>query len=175
MQHVALLAGLFGLGLFLWPFLEYAIHGWLAHRFRTFASPLHWAHHAEPHRVFTSPIAWVPGALALFLVVGALAGPAPAGALVSGIVTGFLRYELVHYKIHFTMPRSRRRSLLRAHHLAHHFCNPNAYHGVTTRWVDRLFGTLPANHAADYAKVATRPPLTGRSNLGQLWPRRVVG
>jgi sterol desaturase/sphingolipid hydroxylase (fatty acid hydroxylase superfamily) len=120
--------------------------------------------------VFTTPLAWAPGILAFWLVLAALVGGGAAALLSAGLLAGFLRYEYVHYRIHFAPPRSARAELLRVHHLAHHHCNPAAYHGVTTRFWDRVFGTLPAEHARDYASVRERPPLEGKSNFGNLWP-----
>ena len=99
-------------------------------------------------------------------------GPAAAGAFSAGLLTGFLRYEYVHWRIHFRAPRSERQRVLRAHHLSHHFCDPNAYFGVTTRFFDRLFGSLPRHHRSDYERVIDRPPLRGESNFGTIWPRR---
>src|SRR5262245_19729125 len=169
-----LLAGalIFATGFAAWPLLEYAIHGLLSHRFRTFASPLHWEHHRDPRRVFTSVLAWGPSALLLFGIAALLIGPAAAGAFCGGVLAGFLRYEHVHWRIHFRAPRNERQRIQRAHHLAHHFCDPNAYFGVTTRVLDRLFGSLPAQHRADYERVIDHPPLHGASNFGTLWPRR---
>ena len=77
----------------------------------------------------------------------------------------------MHWRFHFRPPASERERRLRAHHLAHHFRNPRAYHGVTTRFWDRVFGSLPAECERDYAAVIDLPPLEGRSNLGQLLPR----
>ncbi len=48
MEHAAI----FVLGLMAWTLLEYAIHAWLSHTFKTFATPMHEAHHREPHAVF---------------------------------------------------------------------------------------------------------------------------
>lgn len=161
----------FALGLAAWPFVEYAIHGVLAHRLRTPVSPLHWAHHVEPRRVFTSPLAWVPIAILLGAALTALVGIVLALPFVLGVLAGFFHYEYVHWRIHFRAPRTERQRRLREHHLAHHFRNPRAYHGVSSHFCDRLFGTLPPSWREDYAAVARRPPLQGRSNLGQLVPR----
>jgi len=154
-----------GLGFLAWGPIEYLVHGVLCHRYRTFATPLHMGHHREPRAVFTSPAAWEPAALALFGGLALVLGPALAGASVAGLLAGFARYEYLHWRIHFREPRSPRERLLRAHHLAHHFRNPGAYHGVTTRRWDRLFGTLPPAWREDYARVEGRPPLEGPSNL----------
>ena len=163
---------LFALGFLLWPLVEYAIHGWLSHRFQTFVSPLHWGHHRNPHNVFTTVLAWGPVAAVIGVGLGLVFGALPAAAITGGVLTGFLRYEYVHWRIHFRAPLNERQRRLRAHHLAHHFCNPKAYFGVTTTLLDRLFGSLPPTFEADYARVADRPPLRGPSNFGTLWPRR---
>lgn len=169
-----LLLALLLVGFSAWSFLEYVIHGWLSHTFKTPAAPLHWGHHRNPHNVFTSVGVWAPTALAIYGVLALAIGAAPAGAFVLGVLAGFLRYEFVHWRIHFRAPRNARQELLRVHHLSHHFRNPKAYHGVTTRFWDRLFGTLPAQHRDDYARVAHHLPLTGASNFGRLWPKRVA-
>ncbi|MBY0280151.1 sterol desaturase family protein [Candidatus Binatia bacterium] len=174
MMHAILLySALFAAGIAAWPFLEYVIHGWLSHRFRTPAAAMHWSHHRDASRVFTPITVWLPIAVLLWAVGAMLVGAAPAGAVVLGIVAGFQRYEYVHWRIHFRAPVNARQEMLRVHHLAHHFRNPNAYHGVTTRFFDRLFGTLPEQHRDDYARVAARVPLAGKSNFGRLLPRRV--
>lgn len=158
------------LGLALWPLVEYGIHGGLSHAWRTPVSPLHWEHHIHPERVFTSPLAWVPSLAAIYALAALGLGALPAGGLALGLLAGFLRYERIHYRIHFCTPRNERERQLRAHHLAHHFRNPRAYYGVSTPFWDRVFGSLPASAAADYARVADRPPLSGRSNFGGIWP-----
>lgn len=157
------------LGLLFWSFVEYLVHGILSHRFQTFVSPLHGTHHKDPRAVFTSPIAWIPAATLIFLVGALVAGPTIAAAFTGGLVVGFGRYEFVHWRIHFRQPRSERERRLRNHHLAHHFRNARAYHGVTTRFWDRVFGTLPATWRDDYARVAHHPPLRGASNLSAIW------
>ena len=83
----------------------------------------------------------------------------------------FERRQVPHGRVVLLALGGERR--LRAHHLAHHFRNPLAYHGVTTRFWDRALGTLPAHCERDYARVADRPPLPGRSNFGQLRPTRL--
>ena len=157
---------LFGLGLAAWSLVEYAVHGWLSHRFRTPIGALHFEHHRDARRVFTSPAAWVPLAGVAFLLLPA--------AFALGLLCGFLHYEYVHWRIHFRSPRSVREERLRAHHLAHHACSAKAYYGVTTRFWDRVFGTLPRTWRADYAGVAAHTMLEGPSNFGTLWPRRTI-
>lgn len=159
----------FGLGLLAWPAVEYGIHGLLSHRFRTPVSPLHWSHHRTPAAVFTSPLAWIPLALVILGLSTLAVGFSLGASFTGGLLAGFLHYEYVHWRIHFREPRNRRQARLRSHHLAHHFVNPRAYHGVTTRFWDHVFRTLPEGWENDYARAAGRPPIEGASNLRASW------
>ncbi|MBW2396175.1 MAG: sterol desaturase family protein, partial [Deltaproteobacteria bacterium] len=164
------------LGFFAWGFVEYLVHGILGHRYRTFVTPLHGGHHIEPRAVFTSPLGWVPIAGLLWAVAALTAGPLFGSCFFAALLAGFLRYEYVHWRIHFRTPKTPRQRLLHQHHLAHHFVNAKAYHGVTTRLWDRVFGTLPETRAADYARVCSVAPLAGGSNLAAIWhPRTMLG
>lgn len=160
---------LFAGGVFAWSFVEYAIHGWLGHRFRTFATPLHAVHHQDPHAVFTVG-AWIPvGALTLAAV--AIFGNSPAIYAFYGIVAGFVLYEVIHYRIHFAHPSNRFEERLRGRHLAHHLRVPDAIFGVTTPLWDHAFGTEPAPTKPAFDELrrieraaAALPPLNGASN-----------
>ena len=151
-------------GFLSWPSMEYLVHGILAHRLRTFVSPLHHEHHVDEYAVFTSVRAWVPAATLLWAMLSVALGAASSAAFVGGLLAGFLRYERVHWRIHFREPRNDRERRLRLHHLAHHYRDARMYHGVTTRFFDRLLGTLPADHEAAYASVAGRPLLVARAS-----------
>ena len=160
-------------GLVAWSLLEYAIHGLLAHRLKSFVTPLHHVHHRDPRAVFTSPLAWVPATLLVGAIAIAAAGTSLGLAFTAGALAGFFRYEYVHWRIHFRAPRTTREARRRAHHLAHHYCDPRNYHGVTTAFWDRVFGTLPATRERDYARAQSHPPLSGASNFGHVRPTRV--
>lgn len=80
-------------------------------------------------------------ASAIVLVALAI-GATTAGAIVLGVLVGFLRYEYVHWRIHFRAPRNARQELLRVH------------------------------HREDHARVAHHVTLAGASNFGNLWPKR---
>ena len=159
MESALLVLAATALGLLTWPLIEYGVHGVLAHRLRTFVSPLHGVHHTDPRRVFTSPLAWVPATLAIGgLAVWGLGAGLGLG-FTAGALLGFLRYELIHWRIHFRLPRNAAERRRREHHLAHHFADARHYHGVTTPLWDRVFGTLPAHRERDYARVRNLPPL----------------
>ena len=156
---------MFALGLFLWTFIEYAIHGFLSHIFETFATPLHAEHHRDPHAVFTVG-AWLPTA-AVSVVIFGVFGLTPATTVWLGIVAGFLAYEFFHYRIHFMAPICAMEERLRQRHLAHHFRAPDEIFGVTNRIWDRIFRSEPDDPrlAELSASVAQVKLLTGPSNF----------
>jgi dihydroceramide fatty acyl 2-hydroxylase len=163
------IAVLLSAGFFFWGLLEYTIHGLLSHRWKTFVTPMHGNHHRNPQNVFTTPLAVLPITLLLFAATAFAVGPYRAAWFVAGALAGFGRYEWMHWRFHFREPRSKRERLLRNHHLAHHFCNARKYHGVSTRFWDRVLGTLPAGWEDDYARVADLAPLSGDSNFAEIW------
>ncbi len=155
----------FAAGLFGWTLMEYAIHGILSHMFHTFATPLHDAHHRDPHAVFTVG-AWIPVATLTIIALAGF-GFTPGTAAWMGIVSGFVAYEIFHYRIHFAEPVCAIEARLRARHLAHHFRHPDAIFGVTNRVWDRILGSEPdgAALACWEREMAAIKPLTGRSNF----------
>ena len=105
-------------GLFVWTFVEYVIHAWLSHTFRTFATPFHNAHHRDPRRVFAVK-AWIP--LAVIWIIALVVWRFTTGVIFfSGILAGFATYEWLHYRIHFVDPTRPFESWLRTRHLIHH-------------------------------------------------------
>lgn len=157
----------FAAGIFAWTLVEYAIHGWMSHRFVTFATPLHQVHHRDPRAVFAIG-AWPPTA-AIAAVLVYVCGVTPATCFVLGLVAGFALYELIHYRLHFAPPASCIEMRLRTRHLAHHYALEDRCLGVTTALWDRLFGTEPPPE--ELATLAPRmsgiEPLVGRSNVAR--------
>src|SRR5215469_7487400 len=132
---------LFVAGVFVWTFLEYLIHGWLSHTFRTFAMPLHAVHHRDAHAVFAVR-AWLPIAL-IWTAMALLFGWTPGVILFAGAAAGFAGYEAVHYRLHFRHPLGRLENYLRSRHLVHHEYYPDRCFGVTSALWDLVFGTEP--------------------------------
>jgi cyclopropane-fatty-acyl-phospholipid synthase len=155
-------------GLFAWTFIEYVIHGWLSHRFNTFAQPLHKVHHQDPHAVFTIG-AWLPLTL---ITAGCVVGLGLSVSMLFllGIVAGFVIYEAIHYRIHFCRPASAVEARLRARHILHHQWNPDLCFGVTSPLWDLVFNSepLPPEMTALEESAAGIPPMTGRTNLHKL-------
>jgi dihydroceramide fatty acyl 2-hydroxylase len=165
---VELLAA-FVTGLFVWTFIEYVIHAWLSHTFRTFATPFHNEHHRDPRRVFAVK-AWVP--LALIWIIALMVWRFTAGVIFfSGILAGFAAYEWLHYRIHFVMPTRPFESWLRTRHLVHHGHASQRGFGVTSSLWDVLFGTelSRSEDSRNFETAARTPPLKGSSNIHALW------
>lgn len=158
-------------GLFLWSFIEYLIHGILSHRFGTPVSTMHWQHHRDPRRVFTSPIAPLLIVPLLWWLFSLFMGAWFAGVLMAATLCGFIYYEYVHWRIHFREPVNAYQRRLKAHHLAHHYCNARLYHGVGNHFWDRVFGTLndPETRAQHYAKSVNTPVIQGPSNFREIY------
>jgi dihydroceramide fatty acyl 2-hydroxylase len=158
----------FVLGLFVWTFVEYVIHAWLSHTFKTFATPFHNGHHRDPRNVFAIRT-WVPLAV-MSAIVLAVWGLAIGVIFFGGILAGFAVYEALHYRIHFVVPRNPLESWLRTRHLIHHSHAVRRGFGVTSSVWDLVFGS-DLEQSADwvYAEEAARtPPLTGPSNLNKI-------
>jgi dihydroceramide fatty acyl 2-hydroxylase len=136
-------------GLVCWSLIEYLLHRFVFHH--TPSTPrqmflgylFHGAHHAFPDDrlrwtvplVTSLPVAAVLTTAAL-LVFGAAGGP-----LMTGVLLGYLAYDLVHYAIHLGPKRSRIGRYLRNRHLAHHYGVPERNFGVTSPLWDVVFGS----------------------------------
>jgi sterol desaturase/sphingolipid hydroxylase (fatty acid hydroxylase superfamily) len=156
-------------GVVAWTLLEYVIHAWLSHTFRTFLSPVHQVHHRDARRVFTIG-AWLPVGIS-WIAGMALWGLLSAMVFYSGIVTGFVLYELVHYRVHFRMPDNRVEAYLRERHLVHHYRDPNHCFGVTSAFWDHVFSSeiARAEMCSLRAAVKPTPPASGATNARMLF------
>ena len=156
----------FALGLFLWTFAEYVIHGWLGHMLAGRAAALHLVHHRDPHAVFTIG-AWLPLVI-LWTTTLVVFGLCSWTILLSGITSGFALYEFVHYHIHFHRSGNSVDRYLHARHLTHHRKGSDSYFGVTSPLWDLIFGTEPSSYPAPPSMYPAPPsitPLTGRTNV----------
>jgi sterol desaturase/sphingolipid hydroxylase (fatty acid hydroxylase superfamily) len=144
-------AGLFAGGLVSWTLLEYVLHRFSFHSpsehplVRPFNSGLHALHHrnaTDRHYVGAPVILAFPVYLAA-LAAFRLAGGSLVHALVmgSGLLTGFLLYEFVHFTAHLRSPKTRAMKYLKKHHMLHHFADSRNHFGVTSPFWDLVFGT----------------------------------
>jgi sterol desaturase/sphingolipid hydroxylase (fatty acid hydroxylase superfamily) len=141
------------IGLGVWTLLEYGIHRWLYHGVEFFIR-LHDAHHKEPNAYVGAP-PFVGIALIFFLVyvpVGMFSLMIASG-LTTGVLEGYLAYQLVHHATHFWQPGPG--SFLyraRLRHSGHHYHRELGNFGITTAFWDQVFGT--AIHASRNPAVA---------------------
>jgi sterol desaturase/sphingolipid hydroxylase (fatty acid hydroxylase superfamily) len=135
-------------GFLLWTLLEYVLHSQLFHeapRGLRWLSESHGDHHDEPDdpdRIVARLAFSLPVALLLYAGLGlALWSPRRAALVMTGVIAGYLSYEVIHYAIH-RAPWARR--LLRplvSHHLHHHHADPSRCYGVTSPLWDWVFRT----------------------------------
>jgi hypothetical protein len=162
----------------IFPFGEWAIHVYLLHmppfrlRGRTVylaTAKSHWAHHKEPRdlgMILLAPIEAaailglaVPVAIGLLaLPVWLIAGSVPFGAVLTGVLTGYVLagvYEWTHFLIHTAYrPRTRLyRGVWQTHRL-HHFKNEHYWHGITSTVADRVLGTHPDHRDVPRSRTA---------------------
>jgi sterol desaturase/sphingolipid hydroxylase (fatty acid hydroxylase superfamily) len=137
-------------GFSLWTLAEYILHRYLFHfKSKTkwgkaFHFAMHGYHHDHPHdydRLFMPP---VPASL--FLLVFFLLFKIFAGSMVwfflPGFELGYLLYSYIHYTVHVQV-KPKNFEKLWLHHSMHHYRFPNKAYGVSTRFWDKVFGTMP--------------------------------
>jgi hypothetical protein len=162
----------------IYPFGEWAIHVYLLHmppfevRGRQIYLPTskaHWEHHQQPAdlgMILLAPQeaaallgAVVPLTVGLgALLVWPLPGAEPWGALLTGLLTGYVLvglYEWMHFLIHTAhRPRTRLYRAVWQTHRLHHFKNEHYWHGITNVVADRAFGTLPDQQDVTRSRTA---------------------
>lgn len=140
------------LGVFGWTLLEYLLHRFV-HAGKAMGT-LHMGHHRDPTREakVTMPLyGSLPIAGALLGLLRLISGSwAVSLLLMTGIVGGYLCYELVHFRIHCSSKRGRVIAFQHAAHMFHHHQDPARCFGVTTPLWDWIFWTgrwRPSNEA----------------------------
>ena len=132
-----------GVGLVGWTLIEYVLHRFVFHRAPVIAD-LHHAHHIAPRAYLATPT-WVSLlvlGLALFAPIWRLLTLQIAFGAITGVISGWLWYGVVHHVIHHRRPRwlaNTLRATSRRHFQHHHVESGN--YGVTTAVWDCLFGT----------------------------------
>jgi sterol desaturase/sphingolipid hydroxylase (fatty acid hydroxylase superfamily) len=132
----------FGAGLAIWTLIEYLMHRLAFHGFAP-----HTEHHLNPsdRRYILAPL-WLStsGACSLFGILWLSTGWwRTAASIVSGIIAGYLVYELIHLRIHSGKRGGRLLRALRKHHYYHHFASDRVCFGVTSPVWDFIFRTIP--------------------------------
>ena len=141
----------FVVGCAAWTLVEYAVHRWIYHNVVYF-DKLHDAHHEEPKSLIGAPSFF--SIILIFVVFYCplyFANPAFAGGFTSGILLGYLSYQLVHHASHhWTLRPGSWLYRARLRHMAHHYRNVEGNYGIVTGFWDRVFATTvePARQKA---------------------------
>ncbi|KAG7882027.1 hypothetical protein KL905_000479 [Ogataea polymorpha] len=152
-QNKFLALALWALGLFVWTLIEYVMHRFLFHIDNylpehqlafTVHFLLHGVHHYLPmdkKRLVMPPTLFIVLCYPFYKLVFAIL---PYYAACSGFAGGFLGYILydcTHYILHHAkLPKYLQD--LKTYHLEHHYKNYELGFGVTSKFWDRVFGTL---------------------------------
>ena len=168
-QQVALVAGLFVLGVLLWTLLEYIIHRWAFHYEpksslgKKFHFIIHGVHHDYPNDAtrlvmppgVSIPLAVVFGGSFMFLFRGYYP------AVFAGFGAGYLGYDMIHYATHHFAMRGRIGAALKRYHLRHHYQDDHSAFGVSTPIWDYVFGTRRKEAAAERAAGPSLATISG--------------
>lgn len=156
----------FAIGIVAYMFSEYLTHRFLFH----IKSPknsfllkmikrLHYDHHKKPNdlKLLFLPIWYsAPSLSILCLLFYFVSGSISATlAFATGILFMFFVYEWKHYVSHRPLnPKTRFGKWLKKTHILHHYKNENYWYGVSTPFVDALFGTLKNEKDVETSQTA---------------------
>ncbi|MGA7749713.1 MAG: sterol desaturase family protein [Gallionella sp.] len=131
-------------GLVSWTVIEYALHRFVLHGLRPFRS-LHEEHHRRPTAIIFTPTILSAALIAILVFLPALlaGGLWRACALTLGVLTGYLAYTITHHAIHHWRADSAwLKQRKRWHALHHHRIEQPGYYGVTSAFLDHVFGSI---------------------------------
>ena len=143
-SHAGQLLWLWPMGLALWTIIEYFFHRFLLHA-SSFAGATHGLHHEAPRNPDQILVRSFPALLvsttAFGIIFAATGSLFDSAGIMTGVWTGFLYYELVHYRVHMSLRNSPLLQRQRRAHFYHHFSNSKKCFGVTSSMWDYVFGT----------------------------------
>ncbi|ODV86971.1 hypothetical protein CANARDRAFT_27313 [[Candida] arabinofermentans NRRL YB-2248] len=141
------------IGLFVWTLLEYSLHRFLFHLDHylpnhQFAFTLHFLLHGIHHylpmdkmRLVMPPALFVVLCYPIGKLVFFLLPFYPACSGFAGGTLGYIMYDTTHYALHHSkLPKYLQE--LKTYHLEHHYKNYELGFGVTSKFWDRVFGTV---------------------------------
>lgn len=156
----------------IYPLVEYLLHRFVLHGRFLYKSRwtaaawkrIHFDHHQDPHDLrilFGALYTTLPTIVVITLPVGwVVDGPITAvAAFATGLIVISV-YEFCHCIQHLNnTPRSKYLQHIKRQHLAHHFHSEKGNFGITSYFLDRLFGTY-------YAKPRDIPRSATVFNIG---------
>ncbi|CAD2222961.1 Fatty acid hydroxylase family protein [Angomonas deanei] len=144
-------------GVLLWTFMEYFIHRYPFHFERALPPHimefplckwlhllLHGIHHIipmDPDRLVFPPALFVVASFLIYNFYGFLFTGSFLDILASGVVFGYVCYDVIHYLIHHIDPKDFYLKDLKKYHHAHHFVDDRLGYGISSKLWDLVFGT----------------------------------
>jgi 4-hydroxysphinganine ceramide fatty acyl 2-hydroxylase len=148
-------------GIFAWTFTEYILHRFVFHVDEKLPDRrsllmihflFHGIHHAFPmdrNRLVFPPVAAYPLYRLIKFTVYCFFGSLYS-AVLAGIITGYVMYDLTHYFIHHSKPANGFYKNLKSYHVLHHYKDPKLGFGVSQKIWDVVFNTeLPMGPKKD--------------------------
>lgn len=139
-------------GWFSWTFAEYVLNRWLFHHPESDSSFVrrirshHSMHHMHPddmRYIFFHPLIILISTMVVF-AAGLVADPASSSAVTSGFLFGYLIFIFLHIaQHHYNSPSTGFLKVLWQNHFLHHHDDGDKAFGVSTRFWDYIFQTLP--------------------------------
>ncbi|KAI8973625.1 hypothetical protein BDF20DRAFT_995405 [Mycotypha africana] len=148
----------FFLGIFIWTFLEYALHRFLFHyddrmpqhqMMYLLHFVLHGFHHYLPMdrlRLVVPPTLFVILAYPWITAAHLLFPKLMAFGVVAGGMFGYVCYDMTHYYVHHAKPFKIHFAEMKRYHLAHHYKDFEAGYGITSKFWDYVFKTAITNY-----------------------------
>lgn len=162
----------FPLGILIYMFSEYLTHRYFFHSKapkNTFLfkliKRLHYDHHKKPNELkllflpiwYSAPSLFLLSTL-LFFITRSIPYTL---SFASGLLFMFFVYEWKHYVAHRPLkPKTRFGRWIKKTHTLHHYKNENYWYGVSTPFIDVIFGTLKDEKNVELS--ATAKDLEGR-------------
>lgn len=138
-------------GLVIWTLSEYFIHRFVFHYHPTsdfgkrISFLMHGVHHDYPNdskRLVMPPIMSILLSIPfIFIFKYAFGGEGASYSAFSGMVIGYLCYDMLHYAVHHARWENSWFVRLKKHHMAHHFVAPEEGFGVSNMFWDKIFRT----------------------------------
>ena len=89
------------------------------------------------------PLVLAPLALVWYLFVFRVFGTLPtAYAITAGAFMGYVAYDLTHYFLHHGYAFGYHLQAMKTYHVLHHYKSPSVGFGITSKFWDRVFGTV---------------------------------
>jgi sterol desaturase/sphingolipid hydroxylase (fatty acid hydroxylase superfamily) len=144
--------GLFVGGFVAWTLLEYWLHRLFFHwqpggkwgeRMHFLVHGVHHTWPRDKYRLVMPPAVSISLYFIFLGIFLLLLGQRYAWGAHSGLVVGYMFYDLTHYYLHHYSPKTEYGRRLKKNHMLHHFKDHNSRFGVSNMVWDRVFGTGP--------------------------------